>query len=102
MELIDSIRQFRVKLDVAGKDINKSLKAQHWLYRSNDEIQGAKHDPSITNPLILASQMNERELNELCYDLSAINETLGDLEKIAMNELNYREFGTAKHTRDWW
>ena len=26
----------------------------------------------------------------------------GNLEKMAMNELNYREFGTAEHTREWW
>ena len=50
MELIQSIKQFRDKLDVVGNDVNKSLKAQHWLYRSNDKIQGTKCDPSIADP----------------------------------------------------
>ncbi|MGA9844204.1 MAG: hypothetical protein WBP64_13770 [Nitrososphaeraceae archaeon] len=45
---------------------------------------------------------SKRELNKLCDELSFIKETIGNLEKMAMNELNYREFGTAEHTREWW
>ncbi|MGA9841564.1 MAG: hypothetical protein WBQ25_04555 [Nitrososphaeraceae archaeon] len=45
---------------------------------------------------------SKRELNKLCDELSFMKETIGNLEKMAMNELNYREFWTAEHTREWW
>jgi hypothetical protein len=45
------------------------------------------------------SEQSKRELNKLADDLSFIKDTIGNLEKIVVNELNYREFGTAEHTR---
>ncbi|MGB0026538.1 MAG: hypothetical protein WBP64_06835 [Nitrososphaeraceae archaeon] len=48
------------------------------------------------------SRENKRELNKLADELSLLKETIGNLEKIVVNELNYREFGTAEHTRNWW
>ena len=98
MEISESIQRVKSLIEENGLNIDRSSKAVHWMYRSSDRIPGYTEDTIIRN----ISQMKKRDLNRLCDDLSAIRETIGNLEKIVMNELNYREFGTAEHTRDWW
>jgi hypothetical protein len=48
------------------------------------------------------SEESKRNLYRLCDDLSFIKERIGNMEKIVVNELNYRVLGTAEHTREWW
>ena len=98
MEISESIEQIKTILEENGLDIDKASKAQHWLYRSSNKIP--RH---IDNELIMSiSEESKRNLYRLCDDLSFIKERIGNLEKVVMNELNYRELGTAEHTREWW
>jgi hypothetical protein len=98
LEISESIEQIKTILEENGLDVDKALKAQHWLYRSSNKIP--RH---IDNELIMSiSEERKRNLYRLCDDLSFIKERIEDLEKVVMNELNYRELGTAEHTREWW
>jgi hypothetical protein len=98
MEISEPIRQVKILIEENGLNIDRSIKAQHWLYRSSD-----KNLNYVDDELILSlKEANKRQLNKWCDDLSFIKESIGNLEKIVMNELNYREFGTAEHTREWW
>lgn len=101
MDVKEAILRVKTILEENELNVDKSSKAQHWLYRSSsssDKIFGYLDDELIT----FLKFANKRELNRLCDDLSFIKETIGNLEKMAMNELHYREFGTAEHTREWW
>ena len=98
MDIFETIQRIKTILEDNGVNIDKALKAQHWLYRSSNKT------PKIVDDELIVSvrEQNKRELYRLCDDLSYIKETITNLEKIFMNELNYREFGTAEHTREWW
>ncbi len=96
MEITESIQQIKSIIEENELNVDKSLKAQHWLYRSSDKIPEYVDDKLIA----FLKQENKMELNRLCNDLSFIKESIGNLEKIVMNELNCREFGTAEHTRE--
>lgn len=98
MDIFETIQRIKTILEDNGVNIDKATKAQHWLYRSSNRIPKVIDDKLI----IFLSEENKKELYRMCDDLSYIKETIGDLEKIVMNELNYREFGTAEHTREWW
>ena len=99
MDVKEAIERVKTILEENELNVDKSSKAQHWLYRSSSyKIFGYLDDELIT----FLKFANKRELNRLCDDLSFIKETIGNLEKMAMNELHYREFRTAEHTREWW
>jgi len=98
MDIFETIQRIKTILEDNGVHIDKAMKAQHWLYRSSNKIPTQIDDDLI----VFLSEENKKELYRLCDDLSYIKETIGDLEKIVMNELNYREFGTVEHTREWW
>jgi hypothetical protein len=98
MDIFETIQRIKTVLEDNGVHVDKAVKAQHWLYRSSNKI----HNNIDEDLIVFLSEENKRELYRLCDDLSYIKETIGDLEKIVMNELNCREFGTAEHTREWW
>ena len=98
MDIFETIQRIKDILEDNGLHVDKALKAQHWLYRSGNKIPKNVDDESI----VFLREENKRELYRLCDDLSYIKETIANLEKIVVNELNYREFGTAEHTREWW
>jgi hypothetical protein len=98
MDILKTIQRIKIILEENELNIDKSSKAQHWLYRSSDKIPRYVDDDLIT----FLKNASKRELNKLCDELSFMKEKIGNLEKMAMNELNYREFGTAEHTREWW
>jgi hypothetical protein len=98
MEISESIEQIKTILEENGLDVDKASKAQHWLYRS-----GSKIERYVDHELIMSiSEESKRDLYRLCDDLSFIKERIGNMEKIVVNELNYRVLGTAEHTREWW
>jgi hypothetical protein len=99
MDVKEAVQQIKTILEENELNVDKSLKAQHWLYRSSSyRMLGFLDDDSI----MFLKFASKRELSRLCDDLSSIKETIGNLEKMVVNELNYREFGTAEHTREWW
>src|SRR5215831_7299705 len=101
MEITSSIRQIKKILEENELYVDKSSKAKHWLYRSSAKTVslGEKIDDELIMSLDFT---NKRELNKLCDDLAFIKETILNLESVLKNERNYREFGTAEHTREWW
>ena len=98
MDVLETIRRIKTIFEEDGLNIDKSSKAQNRLYRRTDKIPRYVDDDLI----MLLKKASKRELNKLCDELSFIKETIGNLEKMAMNEVNYREFGTAEHTRESW
>ena len=98
MDIFETIQRIKTILEDNGVHIDKAMKAQHWLYRSSNKIPKNIGDDLI----VFLNEENKKELYRMCDDLSYTKETIGDLEKIVTNELNYREFGTAEHTREWW
>jgi hypothetical protein len=101
MEIAELIQQIKNIIEENELHVDNSSKAKHWLYRSSASVIGLEE--IIDDELIMILKFEDkRKLNKLCDDLSFIKETIENLEKMVMNELNYREFGTAEHTREWW
>lgn len=101
MEIGELIQQIKNIIEENELHVDNSSKAKHWLYRSSAKTISL--ETIIDDDLIIFLKFaKKRELFKLCDDLSSIKETMANLEKMIMNELNYREFGTAEHTRDWW
>ncbi len=98
MEISESIQQIKTIIEENELNVDRSSKAQHWLYRSSDKIPRYVDDELI----VCLKGASRKDLNRLCDDLSFIKETIANLEKMVMNELQYCEFGTAEHTRQWW
>jgi hypothetical protein len=100
MEITEPIQQIKKIIQENELHVDKTSKAQHWLYRSSANAIGI--DEIIGDELITFVKFaKKQELTRLCDDLSFIKETIKNLEEMMTNELNYREFGTAEHTREW-
>ena len=49
MEISESIQQIKTILEENGLDVDRALKAQHWLYRSGTRVSRDVDDELITS-----------------------------------------------------
>lgn len=58
MDILETIRQIKIKLQKNGLDVDKASKAQYWLYRSGDKIP-----KYVDDELIMSLSRSKRDQN---------------------------------------